>query len=382
MSGLVAHTIEAINSDHCAAFRGQWGLRGYVVVGSTAFLGIGEDGEQDTDIVLLSDAPCNMGVDNTVVLSELTVLLQQHPLVDGVAVWFVQATVNILKLQHGEASLDLLWLQGCAFPPTAEEPVVATIDDAEGASQIAPPSYVAPAGIQFYRATDTSITLPPFGGPSADCIHLSRLFLSTLCSSRTFTVEAVHRVRAFAKRRHVYGSKYGYPGGSAWCTMLWCFCIWLDTAMVHSPESDMVRPPVDEVVWRFLTVLALWPWPLPWTTQNMSCIVDRKQVDGSALSVSIGRHLTTSFVVPLPTVSGNRVWNMTQCVQAANQQVILREAWQAATVRTASFSDVRHELRETCCHRHNAQGGVLLRWPVYLEQGLFHQKGKYPLTSA
>ena len=179
MSGLVAHTIEAINSDHCAAFRGQWGLRGYVVVGSTAFLGIGEDGEQDTDIVLLSDAPCNMGVDNTAVLSELTVLLQQHPLLDGVAVWFVQATVNILKLQHGEASLDLLWLQGCAFPPRAEEPVVAAMD-AEGASQCPPPCYEAPASMQFYRATDTSITLPPYGGPSADCIHLSRLFLSTL----------------------------------------------------------------------------------------------------------------------------------------------------------------------------------------------------------
>ena len=158
MSELVANTIEAINSDDCAAFRGQWKLRGFVVVGSTAFLGVGEDGEQDTDIVLLSDVPCNMAIDNTVVLSELTSLLQKHPLLDGVAVWFVQATVNILKLQHGEASLDLLWLSGCAFPPevAAEMAVMDGEDDS-------PPSYQAPASIQSYRATDTSITLPPFG---------------------------------------------------------------------------------------------------------------------------------------------------------------------------------------------------------------------------
>ena len=45
--------------------------------------------------------------------------------------------------------------------------------------------------------------------------------------------------------------------------------------------------------------LALWPWPIPWMVDNMSNIVDRRPVDGAAVSVSVGRHLATAFIVPL-----------------------------------------------------------------------------------
>ena len=160
------------------------------------------------------------------------------------------------------------------------------------------------------------------------------------------------------------GSKYGYPGGSAWCVMLWCFCMWLDHA--SQPHIESCPPTVDEVVWRFFTVLALWPWPLPWTLMNMVNIVERKHVDGTALECSMGRHLSTSFVVPLPSCDGCRVWNMTQCVQQATQQTLLIEAWRAATVRMWPYEPYRHEMREMLCHRQSSNGDVLIRWPVYL----------------
>ena len=98
------------------------------------------------------------------------------------------------------------------------------------------------------------------GGAAYDCIALrahchvtarqcaatTRLFRTGLETSRlhggTFTMPVLALLRRFAKRRHVYGSKYGFPGGSAWSSMLWvrvgagarhpfgiAFCQWLDS---------------------------------------------------------------------------------------------------------------------------------------------------------
>lgn len=94
---------------------------------------------------------------------------------------------------------------------------------------------------------------------------------------------------------HCYGSRYGYPGGSAWCAMLWTFCMFLDSN--GSPEDQLIS--TDDTVARFLMTVALWPWPVPWTVGNMVSVVDRKPVDGAAVEVSVGRHLTTAFIVPL-----------------------------------------------------------------------------------
>ena len=230
-----------------------------------------------------------------------------------------------------------------------------------------PPAYHPPPPLQQFSVRDATLGLPSYGGPSVDSIYLCRLFLTTLETSPTFTLGAVQRLRSFAKQRHVYGSKYGFPGGSAWCTMLWSFCQWLDEGLrQHCGVNDDEKPSPEDVLGRFLTVLALWPWPLPWTVENMTCIVDRKQVDGSAVEVSMGRHLSTAFVVPLPSSSGYRVWNMTQCVHHTNQQVILREAWTAATSRNTEFVNFRNEMREMCYLRHTVHGMVLMRWPVYL----------------
>ena len=120
-----------------------------------------------------------------------------------VVVWFVNATVSIMKLQSGEESLDLLWLSGCKIF-TAEEPE-------DGASQVdaessLPPPYQPPPPLRCFQCEDPALGLPAHGGPSMDCIYLSRIFLVALRDSKSFTMEAIHRVRLFAKQRHVYGS--------------------------------------------------------------------------------------------------------------------------------------------------------------------------------
>ena len=75
------------------------------------------------------------------------------------------------------------------------------------------------------------------------------------------------------------GSHQNRSSGSAWCTLFWYYCTWLDKYAVTADQS----PSTDHVLWRFFTVLALWPWPLPWTAENMQSIVERKDADASAL---------------------------------------------------------------------------------------------------
>lgn len=67
-----------------------------------------------------------------------------------------------------------------------------------------------------------------------------------------------------------------------------------------------------EVLWRFLVTLALWPWPLPFTTANMDALCPTEDTtrdwDGvCALEGSVGRRMASSLVVPLPC---GGVWNV------------------------------------------------------------------------
>lgn len=302
----------------------------------------------DVDAVLLATGP---PTEPSAVLPNLLVALGPSLHETGVAAWFVNAMVPLLKLQRGDESVDLLWLGGCIRP----------IPDM--------PASGPEMEVDFGEDEDTEVTpLKAFDvdqapvdtqSPAADCILLSRLFRRSLLTSTTFTASALRSVRAFARRRHLYGSKYGYPGGSAWCTLLWAFCQWLDQQPLASSLGEAA------VLHRFFTVLAVWPWPLPWTTENMSRIVAGHPVDGSALEVSLGRHQATSFVVPLPTTLAPRVWNMTQSVQVSTQRSLLREAWAAALSASPpnELPEFRHEMREYTCQRHGPQG---TRWPVYL----------------
>ena len=70
--------------------------------------------------------------------------------------------------------------------------------------------------------------------------------------------------------------------------------------------------------WRLLLTVASWPWPLPFTTENLRLLAGPEGVQalpqheelagGRVLEGSAGRRMMTSFVLPLPCGS---VWNMT-----------------------------------------------------------------------
>lgn len=65
---------------------------------------------------------------------------------------------------------------------------------------------------------------------------------------------------------------------------------------------------------------------------------------------------------------------MTQCVQAPNQRIILREAWAAAMSRSpltvplgpAPPLNYRDEVRDLSCRRLTLDGGMRCKWPLYL----------------
>ena len=122
MTGLAERIIQAISIGDCAAFRSKWSLAGYVVVGSTALLGSAIAADQDTDVVLLSESCYNVAAESVLALSELCTLLQNNSELSGVVVWFVNATVSVLKLQDDQESVDLLWLSGCVLPRAAAPP--------------------------------------------------------------------------------------------------------------------------------------------------------------------------------------------------------------------------------------------------------------------
>ena len=45
------------------------------------------------------------------------------------------------------------------------------------------------------------------------------------------------QLRHWARMRHVYGTRYGFPGGSAWLVMLLVYCRWYDKSLLH-PHND------------------------------------------------------------------------------------------------------------------------------------------------
>ena len=185
-----------------------------------------------------------------------------------------------------------------------------------------------------------------------------------------FRVEALLALRQWAKRRHVYGSRFGFPGGSAWMAMLLVYCQWYDAVVLCEAVPGRQR---EDVLWHLLLTVALWPWPLPFTLANVRALGGRRAalcaagvggetlVGGRVLEGSVGRRLVTSFVVPLPCEGST--WNMTQAVQWPNHLCLLRDAWDAGLrrVRVGDPPLVSDDLVAETAWRAAAS-----QWPLFL----------------
>jgi hypothetical protein len=202
-----------------------------------------------------------------------------------------------------------------------------------------------PSGsVRRYAIDDPAIQLPTEDVAASDSIRLGRLFLATLNNPRsTFTVQTLSTLRQWAKARNLYGTQFGYPGGCAWATMLWAYTQWLDFKSDEDEENNnQSTMTVAEIMRCFFVVISLWPWPLPFSYTNMAAVVRGTNLRGSALQGSVGRYLTTAFVVMQPC--GRDGWNMTQSVQWPQQRTIAREAWAAATALSAIPSTMDERL--------------------------------------
>lgn len=165
-------------TEHGKAFQHKWRLWGYVLVGSKSLLGYC-DQDQDTDAVLLSKAsflifffvsklsltPFHRHSDGA--LAELAQILRKDKVLGEAVIWFVQATVNVVKVQNVDDSVDLLWLPGVTYTNRSGPPHQ-------------PPMNESTENILEYKADDPAFILPLYGGLAVESIHLSRIFLRTL----------------------------------------------------------------------------------------------------------------------------------------------------------------------------------------------------------
>ena len=222
----------------------------------------------------------------------------------------------------------------CLTPTHTSTPPPLVEDDDQPCSLLQPPP--APVSVQRYAIDDGAILLPTEDVAASDCIRLGRLFLATLKDPHsTFTVPTLSTLRQWAKARNLYGTQFGYPGGCAWATMLWAYTQWLDYKSDDQESNDIPTMNISEILRCFFVVVALWPWPLPFSYTNMAAVVGGTNLRGSALQGSVGRYLTTAFVVMQPC--GRDGWNMTMAVQWPQQRIIAKEAWAAANALAAAI---------------------------------------------
>ena len=218
---LSACVLGVIGSEPYAPLRRDLGLFGYVLVGSAAYLPA-ELCDGDWDVVLLSSS----GLEPAVALPRLLDAVRATTIHDEdgrscVTAWYVQATACLVKVVYDGASapmsVDLLFCGGCGAPST----------DA------------------FRRYTTAEILelLPVGSSRGTDCILLTHVVATALASpgrTSSFTVDSITALRRWAKTRHVYGTRFGFPGGSAWLVMLLVYSRWYDQTRA-TPDDPTSR---------------------------------------------------------------------------------------------------------------------------------------------
>lgn len=149
--------------------------------------------------------------------------------------------------------------------------------------------------------------------------------------------------------------------------MLMVYCEWYDRTLLPLSHNARACCGTVDVLWHLLLVIAMWPWPLPFTAENMFVLGSTKRgrnlapllTGGPVLEQTVGRHQATSFVVPLPCGS---VWNTTQAVQFPQHMVLLREAWEGGLKRLTVGSNIGPS--DFAMELHDVS--MRCQWPLYL----------------
>lgn len=110
-----------------------------------------------------------------------------------------------------------------------------------------------------------------------------------------FSGSLIVLIRRWAQNRQLYGTIYGFPGGSAWIVMLWLFC------ELHNGIPSVC---IDDTSFLRLMFMfyAKWPWPLPLTRVNCFAVFknDENGYDWRYLPMGVTKHCCGEVVVPLP----------------------------------------------------------------------------------
>lgn len=221
-----------------ATFRAEYSVRGYCLVGSLPLLQTQPAEEvnesMDADVVLLADGTEGCGPTsplNAVVLRcvttlrspVLTTLLTTAASLRHAVIFYVHATVPIVKIQRQSDSVDVSWVDGCWFSHDEQDFRFRRFD-------VDDPDVHVPKN-------------PSFRGP-VSCVRLTRLFLTYLLSeASSFSIPHTRPFLKAKKSRVTVASRNTVMGKGA--THLW-LTLWVSRQFLPKKRNRLVSTPEDQ----------------------------------------------------------------------------------------------------------------------------------------
>ena len=254
-------------------------IKGWCHIGSRAYIGgdLSESSDVDMVIIMESHILASMTlVHNT--LEWFVEVLSTEQFIDSI--WFIPAVVPIVKaICKGSLHVDLLVMY-----VTGEILHTGKFDRHFSCHNGYPESVLD--GVLLANKL-------------AQCFEVDEKARDLLLTLRDWT-----------KARHIYGTQFGYPSGSAWAVAVYVY------SQLHPGHHNTLQ--------EFVSFFVAWPWPLPMTMHNYNESISPMPVFEclSALCGTIAKYTATKLVIPLPCGSRR---NMTQHVGRSQHAYILHE---------------------------------------------------------
>ena len=283
-------------------------LNGLVCVGSVSYI---DATDTDLDLLVVDSDGGNADTLETLhsVLLRPSVQekIREHYGVQATALSFVRARVPILKMNLYDSHTQQVWPVDMSVLIAVRQSKAFVLYDVV---QILP--HVINKGRQFLSLCFTEFVK-----------HEMR-------DNTLFSKSLIVLVRQWAQNRQLYGTVYGFPGGSAWIVMLWLFC---ETVLHNSSSPSVIID--DRHLFRLMCMFyAKWPWPLPLTRVNCFAVFknDQDAYDWQFLPLGVTKHCCGEVVLPLPDEvqkEQKEQINMTHTVGVIQHSTILWEMQRA-----------------------------------------------------